>query len=63
MEKELTGQDQSCQLYEKELGTMTLLSKMPELIQRGLRSMESSKSKLARAGPIMDKCPTYPVGT
>ena len=44
----LTGQDQSCQLYKKELGTMTLLSKMPvRLLQRGLKSKESSRSKIA----------------
>lgn len=36
------------QLYKKELGTMTLLSKMPlVLIQKRLRSIESSRAKIA----------------
>lgn len=58
MRKGLTRQDQSCQLYKKELGMMTLMSKMPlGLIQRGLRSIESSKAKIAQVGSIVENTP------
>lgn len=40
------------------LGMMTLMSKMPlGLIQRGLRSIESSKAKIAQVGSIVENIP------
>lgn len=43
---------------KRSLGMMTLMSKMPlGLIQRGLRSTESSKAKIAQVGSIVENTP------